>query len=170
MSTPEWEDLSLIYTNRDTETTCYRLVKVTVFTFELRSKSYRSKTDLTATILKRVKICEIRKCRYILNNNTYISKALNQSISNLHEAQSAEHVLLKSSKQRNQLRTGCLLCRMEKYQRKIRELESIYLFTYFGRSVDKLNFFFQRSLFHYVPFSSAFENIGLILREICKAL
>ena len=36
------------------------------------------------------------------NNNKYISKALNPSIINLHEAQSAVHVQLKPSKERNQ--------------------------------------------------------------------
>ena len=36
------------------------------------------------------------------NNNEYTSRALNPSVSNLHEAQSAVHVQLKPSKQRCQ--------------------------------------------------------------------
>ena len=38
------------------------------------------------------------------NNNKYISRALTPSVSNLPEAQSAVHVQLKLSKQRNQRR------------------------------------------------------------------
>ena len=52
----------------------------------MKTKSYRH-TDLTIIAL---------------NNNKYISKALNPSISDLHEAQNAVYVELKLRQQRNQ--------------------------------------------------------------------